>query len=331
MKLHYSLLDRFALTLRTGPALVTAALTLLWSGCGTVNRQAAGKLALQGAATATTASQTYQSTGQSLTSYVEGEYLLSALKPGYSPPSGPMLANIKLVQAELGARQQLFQAIASLYTSFGNLCSYDAKGQVEQSLGAGVQAVNGLSKAVGGGAISDSAGKLAAAAGGEIVGQVQSARIKDASAKIRAVLSAAVFVLQKASEHQAIVAAREEITRGKLKVARSLWDTDLALATDILSVQVQAYGLTPNDSAIAHASANPNLKQGVNEILQWRQAREQSAQEAAYNATIRSLQALSDEHVKIEKGESVNLLAIQGYLAEMTSYADLITAARKGK
>lgn len=315
-------------TIRSACSIVAV---LAAAGCCSVNKDAAGKLASEGASVANTVSQSYQTTLNSLSQYIEGEYLLSALRPGASPPDADMLRSIQIAQNELQARQDLFRQLGGLYASFGNLCSYDAKGEVEKSLASSIQSVNSFSQVLGGGSISDSTGKLVAAAGGEIVGQMQCARIKDASQKIRAVLSASVFLLQKAQEKDTIIAVRSEISRGKLKVAEALWTNDMGLATGILSAQVEAYGLVPNDQALAHASANAGLREGVNRILKWRQTQEQSAEVAAYDASIHSLQSLLDEHTKIEKGAPVNLATIQGYLSAIQRYADLLSAVEKGK
>jgi hypothetical protein len=310
---------------------VLTCVLLFSAGCGSVNKDAASKLADQGALVAKTIGQSYQSTDQDIARYVEGEFLLSGLKPGYSPPSDAMLKSIDTVEEELRLRQQMLAGLGDVYTSFGALCTYDAKGEIEKSLGNTVQAGNSLAALLGGGAISDSAGKLFAMAGGDVAGQVQFARIKDASAKIRSLLQGIVFLLQKTNEQAVVVAVREEITRGKLKVAREFWTGDFALADGILDEQIQAYGLTPNASALSYASQNPGLRDGVSAVLAWRQKQEEDSQVAAYNAAIQSLRTLINEHAKIEAGEPVNLVAIQSYMATVQQYVDLITAVKKGK
>ena len=304
---------------------------LAWTGCSSINKEAAGKLADQGAAVANTIGQSYQATSQDLGRYVEGEFLLSGLKPGYSPPSDAMLNNIATVDQELRLRQEMLSGLSEVYTAFGALCTYDAQGETEKALGNTMQAGNNLATALGGGAISDSAGKLFAKAGGAIVGQIQTKRIKDASAKIRSALEGIVFLLQKSHEQEAVVATREEIARGKLKVATTFWTTDLACANGILDTQIQAYGLTPNPSACVHASQNPTLSNGVVEVLKWRQQQEQASQLSAYRATIQALKTLIGKHKKIEEGEPVSLATIQANLATIQQYVELITAVKKGK
>jgi hypothetical protein len=306
--------------------------TLLFAaGCCSVNKEAASRLANQGASVANTLGQSYQSTGQNITRYVEGEYLLSGLKPGYSPPSEDMLKSIGTIREELRLRQQMLAGLGDVYASFGALCTYDAKGEVEKSLGNTIQAGSNLAGLLGGGSISDSAGQLFAKAGGEITGQVQCKRIKDASVKIRSLLQGIVLLLQKTNEQAGIVATREEITRGKLKVAMAFWNSDFALANGILDEQIQNFGLTPNESALTHASQNPGLRDGVGAVLQWQQKQEEASQTAAYNAGIQALRMLINEHAKIEAGESVNLGTIQGCLATVQQYVELITSVKKGK
>ncbi len=308
------------------------ACALLFSaGCASVNKEAAGKLAGQGASVAKTIGQSYQTTDQDLARFVEGAFLLSGIKPENSPPSDEMLKYISVIDQELRQRQQILSGLVDVYVSFGALCSYDAKGEVEKSLGNTIQAGNNLASLLGGGGISDSAGKLFAKAGGAIVGQIQSARIKDASGKIRSALQGVIFLLQKTNEQAGIIATREEITRGKLKLARNFWTNDFALADGILGDQIRSYGLTPSTAALAHASQNPGLRDGVNAVLQWRQKLEADSEVTAYNGAIRSLQTLIQEHVKIEAGEPVNLAAIQGYLTDVQQYVDIANSVKKGK
>lgn len=310
--------------------MVLASALIFLAGCGGINKEAAAKLAGQGALVAKTVGDSYQSTDKDLARYVEGEFLLSGLKDGYSPPDEAMLKNIDTVEKELQLRQQMLAGLGDTYTSFGALCVYDAKGEVEKSLGNTIKAGNDLSTVLGGGAISDSAGTLFATAGGDVVGLVQSARIKAASAKIRAALQGVILLLQKSNEQQGIVAIREEITRGKLKVAKSFWESNYASANGILVDQVSVYGLTANNAALENAAQNPKLRAGVSAVLEWRQKQEQDSQVDAYNATIQSLRSLIIEHAKIEAGEPVDLASIQGYLSTIQQYVDLITAVKKG-
>jgi hypothetical protein len=300
------------------------------SACATINQGSASKLADQGALVAKTVGQSYQSAGDDLARYVEAEYLLSGIKPGYSPPSDEMLKYIDTIEKELHLRQQMFAGLNDVYVSFGALCTYDAKGEVEKSMGNTMQAANNLATMLGG-AVSASVGKLFSAVAGDVVGQVQSERIKNASAKIRSLLEGIVFLLEKQNEQAALVGMRDEIAKDKLKVAKYFWENDFALADGILDEEIQSYGLTPKAPALNDASKNPYLLKGVNAVLEWRYKKEVDSQVAAYNATIQSLRTLINEHSKIEAGEPVNLEAIQGYMSTVQQYVNLITAIKKGK
>ena len=305
--------------------------SLLLTGCAGVNKSAASKLAVQGAQVATTSAQSYQSTSQTLVQYVEGEYLLSGLSDGYSPPSQNMLNSISTIQKELQLRQQMLNSLSSLYVSFGALCDYDAQGEVEKSVNSTVQAGNSLSELLGGGQLSASAGKLFADASGAVVGQIQSHRIKNASAKIRSVLQGVVLILQHTNEQAAVVSMRKTISEGKLKVANKLWEGDFASAGSIIDQHIQVFGLTPIESAVSGASKNPGMKKGIEAVLKWRQQEEDDSQAAAYQATIQALQSLISQHKQIEAGEPVNLESIQAQLTTIQQYVNLIIDIRKGK
>lgn len=275
--------------------IILLAMVVLTS-CSTINRQAASKLAEQGVTTSSTIGQSYLKTQQQLFNYVEGEYLLSGLVANYSEPSSNMLASVQIVGDELGARQKMLKSLAGVYTSFGALCAYDAKGEVEKAVGQTVKAGNDLSTILGGGNISTAAGALFAKAGGEIVGLYQSTRIKAASMKIRNLLTGIVFLLEKQTEQNAMIAARKEIARGKLKVAEALWSNKIALADTILDEQVQAYGLTLDKEAAKLASKSAFLSKGVSNVLKWRHEQEESLIDLAYNNAIKALKELQNEH-----------------------------------
>ena len=303
---------------------------LLVAGCTSLNKIAASKLATQGAQVATTSGQSYQSTDQALVQFVEGEYLLSGLSEGYSPPTSNMLNSISVIRKELQLRQQMLSGLSSLYVSFGALCDYDAQGEVEKSIGSTVQAGNSLSGLLGGGEISDSAGKLFANTGGAVVGRIQSQRINNASAKIRSALQGIVLLLQQSNEQAALVSMRKSISEGKLRLVNKLWEDEFASASGIIDQHIQVFGLTPNESAVSAAAKNPGIKKGIEELLKWRQKQEEDSQAAAYDATIQALRSLVNEHSKIEAGEAVSLDAIQGYMATIQQYVNLITDIKKG-
>jgi hypothetical protein len=300
------------------------------SACATVNQGSAGKLADQGALVAKTVGQSYQSTGDDLDRYVEAEYLLSGIKPGYSPPTDEMLKNIDTIEKELQLRQQMFAGLNDVYVSFGALCTYDAKGEVEKSMGNTMQAANNLATELGG-TVPASVDKLFTAVTGDVVGQFQSERIKNASVKIRSLLEGIVFLLEKQNEKDAVNGMQDVISRDKLKVAKYFWENGYALADGILDEEIQSYGLTPKTIALSDASKNKYLSNGIDAVLDWREKKEVNSQVAAYNATIQSLRTLISEHSKIEAGEPVNLEAIQGYMSTVQQYVNLITAVKKGK
>jgi hypothetical protein len=299
------------------------------SGCA-VNRQAADKLAKQGLITSQAIGQSYQVTNQQIEQYVEGEYLLSGLKPGYSPPSETMLENIRIVKRELHARQKMMEGLGNVYTAFGALCAHDAKGEVEKAVEETGAAGNELAAALGNQPLANEAGALFAKASGGVTGFYHSQRIKRSSKKIRSLLKGVILLLEKGEEEQAIIAIREEVSRGREKAAKALWQSDIALADSILEQHVKAYGLTLNKVASKKASTNKALNSGICNVLQWRQKQEAEALAKAYNAAIGALKELGTEHSKIEAGEPVSLGAIQGYLATIREYVDLAAKLKNG-
>jgi len=300
------------------------------AGCAGVNESMAGKLADKGASAVKTIGESYQATSDDLNQYVETEYLLAGLKPGYSKPSDSMLESIDTIKKELNLRKQMFTGLNDVYVSFGALCAYDAKGEVEKSVGNTVQAGNSLAAHFGS-SISDPVGKLFATASGGIAGQFQADRIKDASAKIRSLLQGIIVLLEKQKEEAAIISIRKEISERKLEIGKYFWEKGYASAEGILNEDIQVYGLTPDTAALKKASQDKSISAAIGNVLTWRQKQEEDSQAAAYHAAIQTLRTLINEHAKIEAGEPVNLEAIQGYMATVQQYVDLMTAVKKGK
>jgi len=305
-------------------------ITMMLAGCCTINKQAAQKLADEGGVASTDIAKSYGITKQQLVTYVEGEYLLSALKEGYSKPSTEMLNSIKKVQTELALRQQMLEDLAALYSAFGALCSYDAVAETEKATGQLAAAGKTYAEAVfPGTTIPDAAGQIFAKGAGQISGQAQSCHIRDASRRIRANLDGIVFLLKKQNEQEALVAIREEVSRNRLKVATNLWNENVGLADDILKGLVSAYGLNLNQDVAKNAGANPRLKNAILQVLQVRHDSEMEAASDAYSAAIKALNKLNEEHKKLEKGEDVSLASLDSDLVTIRAYIDLVTTLKK--
>jgi hypothetical protein len=303
---------------------------IILSGCCSINKQAAQKLAEQGAATSTEIANSYGAAKQQLVTYVEGEYLLSGLKDGYSKPGTNMLDSIKRVQTELTLRKQMLEDLGTLYAAFAALCAYDAATETEKAAGELAAAGKSYADTVfPGTSIPDAAGQMFAKGTGQLAGQAQNRRIRNANRQICSNLEGIVFLLQQQKEQEALTSIREEISRNRLKVAKALWNENLGLADNILDGQVSSYGLTLNRDAAKAAPANPKLKHAIEQVLESRHNSEMEASGEAYAAAIAALKKLKEEHKKLEKGEPVSLTSLKTDLTVIQEYVDLVTALRK--
>jgi len=91
------------------------------SGCSSINLNRAGELALYGSKTSFEISKTYDKRSSDLELYLEGEYILSALKKGYSIPTNALLKNVDSVSKEMEFREEMFRALLDVYEGFAEL------------------------------------------------------------------------------------------------------------------------------------------------------------------------------------------------------------------
>lgn len=273
-----------------------------------------------------TIANSYQLTSERLDIYLEGEYLLSAVKDGYSPPGEAMRYQIEIVRKELSLRKKMFEELAKVYEFFASLALYDAGGEMENALKGLTASINDYSELAKMNAVSlHPDNDLVAGGGAYIVGNYQKIVVKNASEIIRKYLQTIKSLLEKQSERTAIIAAEREIARNRLKVAKTLWNEEIGLATEILDRQVSSYGLVLNRQLTAvqiSKSLTPEMKKAVEAILELRHERELILRAEAYNASVNALQSLINAHRRFEKGEDFSLLTLRSFLRKVREYTD---------
>src|SRR5208282_3050936 len=119
-----------AIPSQVGPdiyCLPLVALLFFASACSNVNLGDAVQLANSGKQAATTYENTITSTSTEIDRFREGQYLVSPLR-NVDQPDPILLNTLSSIQTALSMRATMMAHLADVYTSFGALASYDAKG-----------------------------------------------------------------------------------------------------------------------------------------------------------------------------------------------------------
>ena len=308
---------------------------LLFSSCSSINVQTAQTLAEEGNRASLQIAESYRKRAADMEFYLEGEYILSGLKKGYSPPGSRMVEKITSLEKEMRERQNIFANFAKVYRSFANLALFDKTDDIKNSLRNLTDAVNIYSETTSGRKYFTETDKdLAALAGRHIFTAYHLYKLKTASQLIRKRLDGAKKLITAQSEKSAILAMDEEMERNRLKVTVALWDTGMGLPYGIIAEHIENYGLQVNRketiTQISRATTG-DMSSAVKNILKFRHKREIRRKQEAYNASIAVLQTLITAHRQFEHGDPLSLSSLNTLLRTVRRYTELIKVKNEEK
>lgn len=302
-------------------------LIFLISGCSTINLERAKELAISGSNTSFEISKSYNKRDSDLELYLEGEYILSALKKGYSIPNKSLLTSVDEVTTEMNAREEIFNALLEVYETFAELATYENSQKIESSINDLTSAVNQYSTLTKNKIyFTKPQEDLAAIIGSQLFKSYHKLKVKKASELIRLRLTAIKSLLEKQSEKKSLNIVEFEIDRNRLKLAIALWNEGLGLPTQIIANHIESYGLQVNQQKTItqiKLATKGKMQIAITNVLRFRYNRQLKTKKAAYNATILAIQALITAHKQFEHGEDFSLESLKNFLKTINKYADL--------
>lgn len=295
----------------------------------------AQELASAGSSLSVNIADSYRSRADNLEFYLEGEYLLSGLKKGYSAPTEKSVTKIDSLKQEILKRKELFANFAKVYNSFADLAVFDESDTIEDSLRSLTSAVNDYSTTTAGKSyFTESDEDLAALSGRLMFTSYHKYKLKEASRLIRLHLEAALKLLEKQSEKDAVIALEEEIDRNRLKVTLALWNMGMAIPYDIIAEHVANYGLQVNRKETMQQidkATTGKMSSAVQNVIKFRHKRELRSRKDAYNASIEALRRLITAHREFENGERISLRSLQSLIETITRYTEIMKEKKNEK
>ena len=312
------------------PALFLTLALLFASGCATIDRQSAVRLATQGTAVAQGIQGSVSETQNALESYVEGQYLMSPLT-GRPEPTAAMLEDVQRVRRALSLRASMMGELANTYSAFSALASYDAAGEVESAVGGLTGAINSYASVVSPGSapISALTGTIVAKGAGQIASYAQAKRIKAASATLRILLGKMAGLLEK--EKTLHTGIREAIVLGTGQSAKAIWRWVLAILAQSSrsnsTCLASAITRSSLDRRLAALAENDPQKFGqfneaIIKVVNYRIETQIDLQMSIVAQSIQGLTVLISQHEQLERGQDLDLATATMHVAMLRSFVD---------
>jgi hypothetical protein len=288
-------------------------ISLAVGGCSSIELQSAQTLAAVGEKTATMLGDSAKAPADWLNTYLDGEYLLSGLEPGYSPPSESMLSAVESVKESFVSRAFIFNEISNAYSAFFQLASYNASKDMEDSLDELSGAINAFSKHVLSSTypvISDAASGVISSIRGVVRQEIQKRRVKKASEEIRKRLQVIAELMKKDAERRAVISVNKEIARNSYKIMAFLSRIGALDAMSILRTFAAKYDLELTKGEVTPAS-NSAINAAIHLMLIGKNRRAEIATQKHYDASVALVQKLISQHDQLEKGEPMDLGSVR--------------------
>lgn len=235
------------------------------------------------------------------------------------------------IHQELARRSVVFDKLADLYDAFGNLAGFDAGDQTETALGNLGGAIEEYAKQIKQPSlISSETTAVIARIGGLIATQIQKAKIKEASIQIRARVGAFLKLLENPLVRGQVEGFRKVLISDVKAALSMLWDAGVYDPKPLLDDLGAPGGLAAQKDAAQVVKNNQKLREALGEVLDKRLTRQTELIEEGYNASLKALVQLMDEHKKLEEGTPLDLTRLRAVVAQLRGIVVLLVKAKTG-
>ncbi len=308
--------------LRAGVVCICLACT----ACSTLSLEAAQTLAATGGDAAVKIKAAAFASGDEYAGAMDAEALYHGMTGTTASPAYTELkVKYAKVHVELAKRQDVVKALADFYVAFGNLASYDASGQTQDALKNLGTAVDGYRKDVLNlGPVSPGTVDLIVHIGGLFASEVQKAMVKDASASVRPKLVAFHDALADKLVRTQFTGFKELLAADRAAAVVLLWQHNVLDASPLVADLAAEGGLIPTKDAGRVVLHDEQLKAGLQAVITRRMDRKLDAIGQGYDASVRIVADLIEEHRKLEDGGPLDIARIRALVAELTAIVNLI-------
>lgn len=326
-------------------------LLVIASGCESSQRtrRAAITLAETGVEVARTGGRSIGQTRESLETFIATEYFLAGLTGSgeAAEPDQDLLDRIDRIQEILMTREEMFEDLALLYTSFRSLAAYDAAGNVRHAAGSLVDSINEYGQAVDRAQrpaeepdprITTGEKDLLVELAASAAAAAQAAAIRRQSQVVRQLLQQIIPIME--DEGDVYDSIDQVVAEQRAAAVAELWNAGIGRPHPILRRLLERSELeydiaqvnrlldtAQNAPAPADAGgARERLRGAVERYVRGVGMREASLRSSVIDQTVAAVTSLERQHRQLEARQPIDLSSVSADLAELRRYVKLLQA-----
>lgn len=311
-----------------GHSLIVLLTALAIAGCSSVSIDTAKQLAASGVEVSNNSQANIFATEDEFQRAIDAEAFFHG-RSGTADSTlyKEIIKKANKVNTELAARTVVFDNLTTVYTEFANLAGIDASTDIETAINGLGSAINGYAVAVGqtSAPISESATGVIAKIGGIVAEEIQKRKVVEASALIRVRLNEFAGLFENKLVRTQMVSFQETLAQNRTTAIDFLWNSGVYKPDMILNQMGATAGLTVHEDVTKVVSEDPKLRMGLDEVIRQRLNHSKGLIGAGYNASVQAVRALIAEHLKLEKGEDLNLTRLRQIVGELQRITNLLS------
>lgn len=312
---------------------ILSVMVCLASSCSTVNLDSAKALSVTGHNVAVQAQDAAIVSDKDYRRARDSEALLAVFSSATESTSYQEILSLHNdIHQELAQRAVVFEKLSDLYDAFGELAGLDSGAQTEKALGDLGGAIQEYAKVIKEPPpqFSDVTAVISTL-GGLVATEIQKAKIKEASRQIRTRDEAFLELLDNKLIRRQMVGFKKRLYTGWKAALITLWDSGVYDPKPLIDDLGAPAGLVAQNNAASLVKSNPKLQSALKEVLEKRLALQTDLIEQAYDASLRALRNLVEQHKKLEEGAPVDLTRLRAIVAQLQNIATLIGGVKKDK
>jgi hypothetical protein len=306
---------------------------LMGSACSSVSIDAARQLSVTGRNLTVQARQNIYASDDEYLRARDSEAALHGFSGTTSLPDyQKILRSYDSIHQEMAQRAVVFEKLADLYDAFGELSGLDTGAQTEaalENLAGAVQEYAKLTKQSP--PVSSDVTAVISKIGGIIAGEIQKAKIKEASIQIRVKVDTFSKLLENPLVREQIVGFRSVLISDVKTALNKLWDAGVYDPKPLLDEIGATAGLAAQKDAAQILKTNDSIRKALGEVIDKRIAVKIDLVEKGYDTSVGALKHLIVEHKKLEEGSPIDFTRLRGIVAQLRGITILLTKAKIGE
>jgi hypothetical protein len=248
------------------------------------------------------------------------------------PASRRFLADMTVVQGRMAQYGRLLQSLSDSYQALGDFASYDAAGAFKTSVDALSSDTEKFASAVGKPiTIPPSATTAVGTFGGLIISAAQAHKVKAASAQLETILKSVITIVEDPSTRAKLVPAEDQVQGQIGQAAASLYAHGAYSYEPVVTTLGSPLGFTPSDGVNDVAKNDPQIRQGLTNVVAQLADQKAVAVGDSYDASVAALKALVPLHEKLAKGAPLDLKQLTAIVDQLQSIAAALQPSTNSK